>query len=231
MILSKNWFIEPSIDFELKKYALLAWLQQGQTALDQKKIYPFFNEIPLHLEQVRSYKNQKEIYHKNLKKEIDSIKGDPPKIIYQLPEADSNLLQEVEMIINFSIEKLEESLRDAENFHRQIKNNLKIFNVGIYPLYIKEGYLFLLNNDLLKVYDYSAHSVFSNEKSLPVTTTFIGEFDFTSTTTLEKIKSEVTRSQEKYAVPATFVFESNTDLPVEETFLPLAKEMLAEIIS
>lgn len=231
MILSKDWFIEPSIDFELKKYILQAWLKQGEADLQQKKIYPFFDEIPMHLDLVRKYKNQKENYYQNLKKEIDSIKGDPPKIIYQLPEADTNLLQEVEMIINFSIQKLEESLREAENFHQQIKRNLRIFNVGVFPLYIKEGYLFLLNDDLLKVYDYSCRPVFSNEKSLPVSTTFIGEFDFTSTTTLEKIKSEVTRSQDKYAVPATFVFESRDELPVEETFLPMAKEMLAEIIS
>ena len=57
MILSKDWFIEPSIDFELKKYTLLAWLKQGQTALQQKKIYPFYSEIPLHLRPARRREN------------------------------------------------------------------------------------------------------------------------------------------------------------------------------
>lgn len=231
MILNKNWFIEPSIDFELKKYTLLAWLQQGQSALQQKKVFPFFDELPLHLNDIKSYKNKKEAHLRNLKKEIDSFKGDPPKIIYQIPENDFSILQEVEMIINFSIEQLQENLREAENFYREIKSGMKIFNVGIFPLYIKEGYFFLVNQRQLKVYDYSCRSVFTNENSVKINTSFIGDFEYTSSTTFENIKSEITRTQEKYTVPATFVFESKTDLPIEETFLPLAKEMLAEIIA
>ncbi|MFZ5554719.1 MAG: hypothetical protein ACOZCO_16510 [Bacteroidota bacterium] len=230
-MLGKNWFIEPSIDFELKKYVLLAWLQQGEKNVKDQKIYPFYSDLEEHLEELKKFRQEKNDQQGNWKKEIESIQGDPPKIIYKKHPADDSLLQEVEMIIDYSVGNMEQNLREVENLHRKIRYDIRVFPVGIIPVYLKEGYFFLLNADEIKVYDYSFQSVYNSARSFSIQASHIGDYRFSFSTTLENIKTEVTRLHEKYTVPATFVFESRLKLPVEETFLPIAQEMLLEILA
>lgn len=40
MTLSETWFVEGNIDFESKKYTLLAYLQRINAYFDEKKLYP-----------------------------------------------------------------------------------------------------------------------------------------------------------------------------------------------
>ena len=46
--LSHTWFAEGYIDFELKKYTLLAYLQQIHKEFNQNKLYPQLSDIIFH---------------------------------------------------------------------------------------------------------------------------------------------------------------------------------------
>ena len=48
MTLSENWFAEGYIDFELKKYTLLAYLQQVNGFFNENKLYPQLADVIFH---------------------------------------------------------------------------------------------------------------------------------------------------------------------------------------
>ncbi len=43
--LSETWFAEGFIDFELKKYTLLAYLQQVSACFNESKLYPQLSDL------------------------------------------------------------------------------------------------------------------------------------------------------------------------------------------
>ena len=58
--LSKNWFVEGWIDFEYKKYILLAYLQKIKNSFDQVELYPHLSNVIQHYEDLLRYNNQQQ---------------------------------------------------------------------------------------------------------------------------------------------------------------------------
>ena len=52
--LDPEWIYQDPIDFEHKKYKLLAYLQKCDKRFDELKIYPDFVELSLHLANLQS---------------------------------------------------------------------------------------------------------------------------------------------------------------------------------
>ena len=48
MTLSETWFMEGNIDFESKKYTLLAYLQRINAYFNESKLYPHLSDIIFH---------------------------------------------------------------------------------------------------------------------------------------------------------------------------------------
>jgi hypothetical protein len=57
--LSSTWFAEGYIDFELKKYTLLAYLQEIHQHFDQQKLYPQLADVIMHYNNLLALKNNK----------------------------------------------------------------------------------------------------------------------------------------------------------------------------
>ena len=57
--LSKNWITEKLIDFEYKKYLLLAYLQQVSGQFDETRLYPSLSELIEHYKNVVSLRENK----------------------------------------------------------------------------------------------------------------------------------------------------------------------------
>ena len=55
-MLSQTWFAEGFIDFELKKYTLLAYLQEIHKHFDEQKLYPQLADIILHYNNLLAFK-------------------------------------------------------------------------------------------------------------------------------------------------------------------------------
>ena len=54
--LSVNWFIEGSLDFEYKKYQLLAYLQQINQHFNKTKLYPDLNDLIFHYNNIFAFR-------------------------------------------------------------------------------------------------------------------------------------------------------------------------------
>ena len=57
--LSKNWITEGIIDFEYKKYILLAYLQHIKSEFDERKLYPMLSDLFFHYQNLLQFKENK----------------------------------------------------------------------------------------------------------------------------------------------------------------------------
>ena len=60
--LSETWFAEGYIDFELKKYTLLAYLQQVTSYFNESKLYPQLSDVIFHYNNLQALKENKKFY-------------------------------------------------------------------------------------------------------------------------------------------------------------------------
>ena len=57
--LSDTWFAEGRIDFELKKYTLLAYLQEVNRYFNENKLYPQLADIIFHYNNIVAFRENK----------------------------------------------------------------------------------------------------------------------------------------------------------------------------
>jgi hypothetical protein len=66
--LSETWFADGYIDFELKKYTLLAYLQEVNKCFNENKLYPQLADVIFHYNNIISFRKIKNICRSNFQK-------------------------------------------------------------------------------------------------------------------------------------------------------------------
>jgi len=232
--LSKNWITEKLIDFEYKRYLLLAYLQQVSEHFGEARLYPSLSELIEHYKNVVALKENKKSLYDSFPERMSSADLSNFRLIYEKILADDQLMQEIENIVDFSIPQFEKYLADGKKIYDMIEVNLHIAPVGIMPLNPSEGYILLKNGGTseTQVYEYQI-SIFeqSTEKYRGIYTSYVCSYEKTLTNTFENIKSDLIRYHKKLPNPATYVIEAELQLPLEETLLPMAKRTLVKYVA
>lgn len=232
--LSKNWITEKYVDFEYKKYMLLGYLQHVTKNFDQTKLYPAFNELIMHYKNVIELKENKKSFENNFNSRLLGVNIKEFKLLYESILHDDDLMQELESIIEFSIPQFEKHMNEGKKIYDFIESNINLIPVGIMPLRINEGYLFLHchKQSEMQVYNYQV-TLFeaSDELYRGIHTSFVGCYTKNLSNTYESIKRDVINYNKQLPNPATYVFETELEIPVEPTFLPIAKRMLVRHVS
>ena len=81
--LKENWFSDGWIDYELKKYTLLAYLKHVDEFFQDTKVYPFLSDLISHYNNLVLYKTKKQDFESRLKKEIKGIDLKKMKIYFE----------------------------------------------------------------------------------------------------------------------------------------------------
>lgn len=232
--LSNNWITENHIDFEYKKYLLLAYLQQVSSQFDETRLYPSLSELINHYKNVVILKENKKSLYDSFPERMNSADLSSFKIIYEKILDDDQLMQEIESIVEFSIPQFEKYLADGKKIYDVVESNLHIAPVGIMPLNPSEGYILLKNGGTseTQVYEYQI-TIFeqSTEKYRGIYTHYLCSYEKTLTNTFENIKGELLRYHKKLPNPATYLIETDKPLPLEETLLPMAKRTLVKYVA
>ncbi len=232
--LSKNWITEHHIDFEYKKYMLLAYLQSVSDNFTEHRLYPFLSDLVEHYRNLKVLKDNKKNLYESFVGRAKAVDFEQFKIIYEKLAEDDSLIQEIETIIDYSIPQMEIYLKEGKKLYDFIEEHLKVFSVGIVPLNNESGYLFLkqgLNSDT-KVYEYHI-SIFENpsERYRGIHTQYVASYEKGLLNTFESIKSDLLLYNKNLPNPATYVIESEMIIPFEETFLPMAKRTLVKRVA
>ncbi|MBI3500737.1 MAG: hypothetical protein HY063_02995 [Bacteroidetes bacterium] len=230
--LSKNWLTEKHIDFEYKKYLLLAYLQDVKKKFDATKLYPWLAEIIQHYKEALAVKENKQNLQKNFPQKISGINSGG--LTFENLLSDDELLHEIEQIVEFAIPQFETRVEEGKSIYDIVEEHLSILPVGIIPLKTECGYIFLKGGKSAETNAYEYQITFwetASEKYKAIHTHFIRAFEKNISSTFQSMKSDLMRGNKLLPNPAAYAIESELSLPLEETFLPVAKRMLVRYLS
>lgn len=231
--LQPNWITEGLIDFEYKKYLLLAYLKEVSKNFDERRLYPFLSDLLAHYNNLVTLKQNKTFVSKQFPRHISRIDLENFAIEYERMMLDDSCMEEVEAILDFAIPRMYQSLSEGRELYHDVEQHLQIYPVGIVSLNPEAGFMMLVlpHTRHTQVYRYQI-TVFesSDEKFRGIRTVLVGEYQQSFVNTLEAIKLQVIHQLQAEDNPATFAVEALASFPLQETLLPVARRSLVRYI-
>ena len=233
-MLQESWLTDGLIDFEYKKYVLLAYLNSVQKNFSLQKLYPDLSELINHYNALKKYSGNKEGFTNSLPKRLDSLDLKNFMLHYEELVKDDEMMEEIEKIVSFSIPEIQRRLNEGKDIYEWVEKALEFRPVGVQPLDAQFGYLFLRNGGEKQtgVYEYRL-TIFESheEKYRGIHTHYVTTYSCDLHTSYESLKLNLIRDAKLLSIPAVYLAESNCTLPVGETFLPVAKRILVKYLA
>ena len=224
--LNKDWLTDGLIDFEYKKYVILAYLQDIKKHFDRTRLYPFLEDLIFHYRNLQSIKQNKEIAEKTFPKELSKADLEKLKLSYKKVLKDDEVMQEIETIMEYALEKFDNVIKEGVEIYEFVEDNIKIEPVGIIPLYADEGYIMMTHSHEkeLHIYKYIC-TVFQNstEALRGIHLKLMDIIEKSIFNTYENIKLSLSKTYRELPNPATFHLHSSLSFPIQETLLPVSK--------
>jgi hypothetical protein len=141
-------------------------------------------------------------------------------------------LSEFDSILDYSLPLFQQTLTQGQSQFADIEAQLTFAPVGIVPLHLKEGYLFLYRtrHSETDIYHYQIR-LFEHHEQRGVRTTHIETVRKGVSTTFENLKLTLIKKRRELPNPATYLVESPADYPVQETLLPIAKRLIVKYVA
>ncbi len=237
--LSPDWITQGLIDFEYKKYMLLAYLQYTKKQFDEVKLYPTFSELLFHYNNLLQIKENKQILSESFPKKLSKADFEKLKLTYTSILKDDEMMQEIENVVEFALPKISKSVHEGKQIYDWINENLEIVPVGITPIYFREGYLFLgMNksqlNNTIQIYRYKV-TLFEMADTKEMLRGLHLEHYQTQTKstfqTYENLKINLIKTNKELPNPATFLMQSSVICSFENSIFPIAKRRLVEYLT
>lgn len=232
--LKHDWLTEGLIDFEYKKYILLAYLKDIKQRFNQTELYPFMADLVFHYRNLIKVKESKELMYDSFPKSLSKADFTKLQLTYDQIVNDDEVMKQIEEILLFALPRVKETLEEGKELFEFVEENIDMEPVGLTPIYSDEGYL-LINQDSsfeVAIYRYQM-TLFehSEEKYRSLNTQYLGSEIKKINKTYENIKIDLIRSYTDLPNPATYAAISKLKFPLESTVLPVAKRMLVRNIS
>ncbi|HEY0740528.1 MAG TPA: hypothetical protein VGD40_03665 [Chryseosolibacter sp.] len=232
--LSKDWLTQGLIDFEYKKYVLLAYLQTVKKSFGKVELYPFLADLVFHYRNLVAVKENKTLIRESFPKELSLEEIRKLELSYRELVEDDRIMNELESIIDFAIPHIKTSLEEGTVIYEYVEANLEISPVGVTPLYANEGYLFVTQppEKETSVYRYQV-SIFEDSKDQlrSLNTQFVESVNKSMLNTYERIKLDLIKRYKDLPNPAAFLMLSKLKVPFTETLMPVAKRLFVKHIS
>lgn len=232
--LKMDWLTDGLIDFEYKKYILLAYLKNVKENFSEQKLYPFMSDMVFHYQNLLTLKKNKSLIFENFPKSISKADFARLEITYRRLVQDDEMMREIEDIMEFAVPKLKNALEEGREIYEFVEKNVEFLPVGLTPIYTNEGYLLIQQDVSSDVSIFQYQLTFfeqANEKFRGVHTQFLKREERTLGNTFEHIKMKLVKRFKELPNPATYAVVSKQFFPLPETLLPVAKRMLVQNIS
>jgi len=232
--LNENWLTQGLIDYEYKKYVLLAYLKTVHDSFGRVELYPFLADLVFHYQNLIRVKDNKDLIFESFPKEISREDFNRLELSYKKIVEDDSTMQEIASIIEFAIPKMKNSLEEGSQIYEIVESNCEISPIGITPLYAAEGYLFVTQPPAKEtnLYRYQV-SIFDNatEKMRGLNIRYLDTIRRGLVQSYEHIKLDLIKQYKDLPNPAAFLAVSKMHFPYEPTLMPVVKRLLVKHIS
>lgn len=231
--LSSQWLTENFIDFEYKKYTLLAYLKSVKNNFDEKRIYPDLSEVREHYLNSLSLHEKKALFQRLIPKKVNGVDWENLSLNYEQLVMNNDALNEIEDILDYALPRFQAAVSVGSEIYEEIDNEMIISPLGIIPLHKDEGYFFiyLSFSGETKVYQYRLSVYDSHKEKHPrLNTTFVDSFGKSFTNTFTNIKLQLIRENKTLPNPATYLIEAKSEYPLHESLLPIACKKVTRYI-
>jgi len=232
--LGTNWLTHGLIDFEYKKYELLAYLKNVGEQFSESKLYPFLGDLIFHYNNILSLKNKKQSWFEQFPESIKGVDLKKLQVTYERIINDDELMNELEEIMNFAIPRIQRAVSDGAEIYEYVESMVDVTPIGLSPIYKDEGYVFILEapKNNMKIFRYSLKFFESpSEKYRGIETKLMDEHPHIKFKNLENEKLMLVKKYKDLPNPATYLLTSKGSFPFEETLMPVAKRFLVRYIS
>ncbi|RUA36948.1 MAG: hypothetical protein DSY77_01235 [Bacteroidetes bacterium] len=224
--LADDWITKGTLDFEYKKYILLAYLKHVGQSFDQHKLYPTFADLIMHYKNAVQLKEGKQKLWKSFPKRLTQLDLKNFRLFFESKVGEDEQLKELEEIIDFALDSLQEHITVGKDIFDKVEKQLIIEPVGIKALEENEGLLLIdpQYDPFYHIYQYRI-SIFeaAEEKVRGLQTVFIDRIKKSIGTTLEQLKIQVLKNIELVSNYSAFRVVALQPYPYEETLLPIVK--------
>ncbi|WP_296619118.1 hypothetical protein [Marivirga sp.] len=231
--LADDWITKGRLDFEYKKYILLAYLQHVGKSFEQHKLYPSFADLIMHYKNAAQLKDGKQNLWKSFPKELTQVDLKNFRLFFESKVTEDDQLLELENIIDFAMNKLQNHIMVGKNIFDEVEKQIIIEPVGVKALGENEGLLLIdpQYESFYHVYQYRI-SIFeaAEEKIRGLQTVFIDRIKKSIGTTLEQIKIQVLRNIQLVSNYSAFRVVALQPYPYEETLLPIVKRSFSSYL-
>src|SRR5258708_2855384 len=152
--LSETWFTEGYIDFELKKYTLLAYLQHVNSYFNQNKLYPQLADVVFHYNNIVAFRENRKFLQEHFPRQLTDINIKKLQLEYERMIEDDEMMKELEDIVHYSAQKIKTTIQNGTEIYEFVEEKLTIEPVGIIPLDTNEGYLLISNGNFNTTFAY-----------------------------------------------------------------------------
>ncbi|TPE44446.1 hypothetical protein [Pontibacter mangrovi] len=229
-----NWLTEGLLDFEYKKYLLLAYLQAAKGEFSRHRLYPVFSDLIMHYRNLQQVKEHKRLVYEQFPQRISRADFEKLELVYEKIVQDDETMEQIEEIIQYATPLFGQALEEGKELYDFVERHLEISPVGITPMYHNEGYLFLEYSPVkeTQVYLYNI-TVFENtyEKYRGIHTQLLQTVRRGLALTHEHLKAQLIKERKEMPNPATFAAVASLPVPLEHSLLPIAKRSLVKYVS
>ena len=232
--LPKNWITEGLIDFEYKKYQLLAYLQEANREFQAVKLYPVLSDLIDHHRVLHELNSGKTELSKLFPKALNGIDFQNVQLHFEPKVADGEVMNEISQITEFALPQIASRIEEGKSIYNFVEDQVEFEPVGILPIYNREGFVLMTREACADVHAFRYKSSIlqmAGEKFRSITFWLLGIFQKNLVNTLEKLKMQLIRDVQELPNPATWRIHSAHSFPIEETLVPLSKRLLLRAVS
>jgi hypothetical protein len=227
--LSKDWITEGTLDFEYKKYILLAYLQHCHGSFEKKALYPPLAELIEHHRNLVELNNSLHQWRQSFPRNLSGLDVEKASLIYESAVPEDQYFSTVTEIVDYAIPTLKETLEEGRQVYEEVEQHIEVTPLGVIPVYRDEGYL-LVQPDLtdeVSVYNYRLSAITGLGQTFrALEMNWIYNDKRSIAHTYESIKRELIHRFTQLPNPATFLCRSRGWLPLKETILPVTRRVL-----
>ena len=129
--LNDFWITEGPLDFEYKKYKLLAYLKHVRAGFKMNELYPEMSDLVHHYHNLVELKERKELIQVQFPKRLESADLSQLKLTYEKLVTDDQFMEELKAILDYAIPQMGATLEAGKAIHDFVEENLNLEPISI----------------------------------------------------------------------------------------------------